>query len=445
MDNRDDPRTRCAGLRDFEECLIAVAAFVLTGATILHGPDLIVDDESWLWVGDDGRISAVGSGPLEDSTVTQFDSSGMIICPAFLNAHTHVIDGFLKEIGFGLPYWDVFMPPEGLRHRALSTTSPDVVSEQLSRTLDQMIACGTSLFVDFREGGRPGVTMLEQLAADRPIQPLTLGRFASYPPQSAAALATNTGALSMEALEEISDIVNEGAGFSLISANDLTDQGLAQVAAHVRSLDGLLALHVAESPPYRETSIERTGQSDVHRVADHLKPDFAVHLTFATPEEMFRLAEAGIPGVCCPRNHAVIGLGIPRFDLMLEAGMEVAIGTDNVILASPDPLAEIQFASRVIRALRADPSFPTAVEMLKMITVNPAKILGVDHERGSIEVGKRADFVLFDATSDNLSPVTDPVATLVNRATAADIRAVFNNGDLVHGQPLGSAPSSHSV
>lgn len=195
---------------------------------------------------------------------------------------------------------------------------------------------------------------------------------------------------------------------------------------------------MAESPPYRETSIERTGQSDVDRVIDHLQPDFAVHLTFATAEERTRLAEAAIPAVCCPRNHAVIGLGIPRFDLMIEAGMDVALGTDNVILASPDPLAEIQFASRVIRALREDPSFPTATDMLKMITINPARILGLDRDHGSIEVGKRADLVLIDSTTLNLSPVSDPIAALVNRATAADIRAVFHKGILAHGLPLES-------
>ena len=96
----------------------------------------------------------------------------------------------------------------------------------------------------------------------------------------------------------------------------------------------------------------------------------------------------------------------------------------------------------MIRALREDASFPTATDMLKMITINPARILGVDHERGSIEIGKRADFVLIDATTDNLAPVVDPVAALVNRATAADIRAVFNNGILAHGQPLEAVPSS---
>lgn len=328
------------------------------------------------------------------------------------------------------------MPPDGLRHQALAATAPEVVEEQLGRTLGQMIATGTSVFVDFREGGRAGVDLLERVASGRLIQPLTLGRFSAYPPQSPDALAANSEQLTAEALDEITSIVDGGAGFSLIGANDLTDPALAQVAAHVRSLGGLLALHVAESPPYRETSIERTGRSDVDRVADHLGPDFAVHLTFATATERARLAEAGIPAVCCPRNHAVIGLGIPRFDLMLEAGMDVALGTDNVILASPDPLAEVQFASRAVRALREDPSFPTATEMLKMITVNPARILGLDQDHGSIEVGKRADLVLFDSTTNNLSPVSDPAAALVNRATAADIRAVFHGGELAHGAPL---------
>lgn len=62
------------------------------------------------------------------------------------------------------------------------------------------------------------------------------------------------------------------------------------------------------------------------------------------------------------------------------------------------------------------------------------------HERGSIEVGKRADLVLIDATTGNLAPVSDAVAALVNKATAADIRAVFNNGALAHRDPLDVIP-----
>ena len=258
------------------------SGMVLAGGVVLGGPDLAVLDEGWVEIGPDGRIRGVGGGAPKGSTAPRLDVSGCIVCPAFVNAHTHVIDGFLKEVGFGVPYWEVFMPPDGRRHRALATTDPAVVEAQLGRTLDQMIACGTSAFADFREGGRPGVELLERVAADRPIQPVTLGRFGAYPPQPPEALDTNRGVLPAEALDEITDIVDAGGGFSLIGANDLTDEALAQVAAHVDGLDGLLALHVAESPPYRETSIERTGRSDVDRVIDHLRPDFAVHLTFAT-------------------------------------------------------------------------------------------------------------------------------------------------------------------
>ena len=71
-----------------------------------------------------------------------------------------------------------------------------------------------------------------------------------------------------------------------------------------------------------------------------------------------------------------------------------------------------------------------------MITINPARILHVDDLRGSIDVGKRADLILVDTTTNNLAPVTDPVAALVNRATSADFRAIFNGGRLAHGLPL---------
>lgn len=142
-----------------------MAELVLTGATALIGPDLVATDDCWIEVGEDGRITALGTGPPERSTGPRFDAAGLIICPAFLNAHTHVIDGFLKDVGFGVPYWEVFMPPDGLRHRALASTAPEAIEEQLGRTLDQMVACGTSVFVDFREGGIAGVELLERVAS----------------------------------------------------------------------------------------------------------------------------------------------------------------------------------------------------------------------------------------------------------------------------------------
>jgi cytosine/adenosine deaminase-related metal-dependent hydrolase len=159
-----------------------------------------------------------------------------------------------------------------------------------------------------------------------------------------------------------------------------------------------------------------------------------VHLTSATEDELDAVAKAGVPAVVCPRIQGVMGLGVPRFDWMLERGITVALGTDNLMLCAPDLLRELEYSSRVVRALRKSARYPTAQQLLQMVTVNPARILGREREVGSLEPGKLADIVVFDGHSPNLRPVRDPVATLVNRADRQDIAAVLREGRVVHGK-----------
>jgi cytosine/adenosine deaminase-related metal-dependent hydrolase len=125
---------------------------------------------------------------------------------------------------------------------------------------------------------------------------------------------------------------------------------------------------------------------------------------------------------------------VPRFDWMLERGTVVALGTDNLMLCAPDLLRELEYSSRVVRALRKSATYPSARQLLQMVTVNPARILGREREIGSLEPGKLADVVVFDARSPNLRPVHDPVATLVNRAEVRDITAVLREGRVVCGR-----------
>jgi cytosine/adenosine deaminase-related metal-dependent hydrolase len=405
---------------------------VIAGGLVLAGDDFQVLDPGYLVV-EDHRIAAMGEGPAPDHAGPVLDARRAIVAPAFLNAHTHVSDGILKEGGFGRAYWEVVMPPDGLRHRAFRETPLDTVRAAMQDTLDYMVSCGTGAFVDFREGGLAGVRVLKEAAAGRGIGAIAMGRFSRYPPQPLEALAKNTGRLTDQDVTEIEQILEAADGFSVVSANDLTDEALSQLRSVVHGRHRLLTLHVTESPPYRDISIKRTGHGDVDRVLAHMHPDFVVHLTAAAPDELDRLAAAGVPAVVCPRIQGVMGNGIPRFDLMLERGMLVALGTDNVMLAAPDLLREVEYSSRVIRGVRRDPAFPSAVQMLQMITVNPARMIRRHDELGSLAVGKRADVVVFDRESRNLRSVRDPVATLVNRAEGRDIKAVIHEGRIVHG------------
>jgi cytosine/adenosine deaminase-related metal-dependent hydrolase len=405
---------------------------VIAAGIVLAGEDLEVLAPGWLLV-EDGRIADIGAGRPPDQAGPVVDASDLLVVPAFVNAHTHVSDAVMKDQGFGQPFWELVMPPDGLRHRVIRATPPDVLRAAIEDTLDYMVAAGTSTFVDFREGGLDGVRLLKQAAAGRSIRAVALGRFRRSPPQPPEALERNVGRLGPADLAEVDEILVAGDGFSFPSANDATDEALEQVAHLVRSRGRLLAVHAAEASRYRGISLARTRRGDVERILDYLRPDFVVHLTDATAAELDLLAAAGARAVVCPRIQGVMGLGVPRFDWMLERGMLVALGTDNVMLSAPDMLRELDYASRAIRATRRDPRYPPAREMLRMATVNGARIIGRGDELGSLARGKRADMVMFDLDSLNLRPLHDPVASLVNRADIADIRAVVHEGRVARG------------
>jgi cytosine/adenosine deaminase-related metal-dependent hydrolase len=162
----------------------------------------------------------------------------------------------------------------------------------------------------------------------------------------------------------------------------------------------------------------------------HLKPDILVHMTHASGDEMSLAAgKAGI--VVCPRANGVLGAGLPRVAEMLKCGCLVAIGTDNVMLNSPDMFRELDY---LWKASHAQGDFIEPRELVKMATANAAKILGLDS--GWIAPGRAADLIFIDKRHADLYPVHDPYAAIVHRASKDAVRAVMAGGRLVSGELL---------
>jgi len=111
----------------------------------------------------------------------------------------------------------------------------------------------------------------------------------------------------------------------------------------------------------------------------------------------------------------------------------VALGTDNVMLNPPDMFREMDYTSRMLRATKRNAGVVSSREILKMATVNAAKVLGLEGRLGSIEQGKRADVVLLDLNNGNLSFSRDLIASVVHRASAGDVKCVLVDGEVVHG------------
>jgi cytosine/adenosine deaminase-related metal-dependent hydrolase len=123
----------------------------------------------------------------------------------------------------------------------------------------------------------------------------------------------------------------------------------------------------------------------------------------------------------------VLGAGIPRIARMLRQGCIVALGTDNVMLNSPDILRELDYIWKATRAVEGE--MLEARELLKMATVNAAQILR--RNSGWIEAGRAADLIFIDKKHADLYPMHDPYAAIVHRLSESSIRAVMIDGQFV--------------
>lgn len=96
-----------------------------------------------------------------------------------------------------------------------------------------------------------------------------------------------------------------------------------------------------------------------------------------------------------------------------------------------DLIESMKFAALLHKVDKLDPATITAKDVLEMATINGAKALGLEHEVGSLEVGKKADLIIVDMERPHIAPVHDPVASLVYCANGSDVDTVIIDGKVV--------------
>jgi cytosine/adenosine deaminase-related metal-dependent hydrolase len=117
---------------------------------------------------------------------------------------------------------------------------------------------------------------------------------------------------------------------------------------------------------------------------------------------------------------------------MLETGVNVAMGCDGSPCNNDyDMIREMKLAAILHKAVTLDPTVMPAEQVLEMATLNGAKALGLENEIGSLEVGKKADFVAIDLKKLHTTPSYNPISTLVYAATGGDVDTVVVDGNIV--------------
>jgi len=159
-----------------------------------------------------------------------------------------------------------------------------------------------------------------------------------------------------------------------------------------------------------------------------------VHMVFINQSELEILAKRKVKVVHCP--SAGVKLGYPfefgRFPEMLAAGITVSLGSDSSDCSNYHDMVRVMNLGAVLyKGLRYDPEAMGAERAIEMATLNGAKTLGIDHETGSLEAGKKADIAIFDTNRYDWRPMYNEVQALVHSANADSCETVFVNGKMV--------------
>ena len=370
----------------------------------------------------DGKFKRIQPNIKPSGKEDSIDCEGLLLIPGFINAHTHIGDSIGKDVTLESSVDKKIHPVFGAKSKILKNTPPENLSNFMKNTCHSMIRKGITTFVDFREGGLDGVILLKKTLSEIPIRSIILGRVDFY--QNSAEIKKNLP-IPKEKAQELPLILQKCDGIGVSGANENS----TSVLNHYSKTSKIRAIHSAETKQSISRSKKMTRKSEVIRALS-MKPHFLVHMTHASKSDLHVAAKKIRGIVVCPRANSSLAEGIPNVILMQKAGCTLALGTDNVMINSPDMFREMDYLWKVTMGLYKKRINPK--EILKMATVNGGKIL--KKNIGVIETKKIADCIFLNKHALDLEPMHEPYASIVHRASESAIQAVMIGGKIVHGK-----------
>jgi 5-methylthioadenosine/S-adenosylhomocysteine deaminase len=377
----------------------------------------------------DGRIAAVL--PIDEARETYQPSvfvqrPGHLVIPGLVNAHVHAAMTLFRGIADDLPLdaWlrDRVWPVE--RRFA----SAELVRDGTELAIAEMLTAGITCFSDqyfFPE-------IVAQTAVDLHMRAMIGTPVVDF----ASAWADDAADYLSKGAELVHDRYADhpliSTCFAPHTTRALSDASFTELRVLADQLDVPVQIHLHESRSEVDASVESTGRRPIERLVDLglLNASLlAVHTVHVTPAEIRKLASAGASVVHCPTSNLKLACGIAPVRAILDAGATVGIGTDGAASNNMlDVLAEVRMAALLAHVAAGDDGAIAAEQVLRMATIDGARVLRRDHEIGSIEPGKWADLTCIDLVRCNSQPVHDPVSQLVYATRADQVADVWVGG-----------------
>ncbi len=210
---------------------------------------------------------------------------------------------------------------------------------------------------------------------------------------------------------------------------------LLEIIDSASKLNASLHIHLSETKEEVEESYRKYNKSPIKHMYDlglFELHTVAAHCVHIDDEDIKLIKEKNVYPINNPSSNFKLASGFSPVNKMLKEGIKVALGTDGAASNNNlNMLKEISMASLVNKAVDNDPMSVTALETLKMATLNGAYALGIEKEIGSLEVGKKADIIILDMDKPHLCPRNNIFSTLAYSAYGSDVDTVIVDGNIL--------------
>ncbi len=158
----------------------------------------------------------------------------------------------------------------------------------------------------------------------------------------------------------------------------------------------------------------------------------AAHAVWLSDKEIEIIKENEVSLSHNPASNMKLASGISPVSKLIDAGVNVSLGTDGAASNNDlDMIEEIKIATLLQKVNKMDPTVLPAEKAFEMATINGARALGFQDVIGTIEMGKKADLVLFDMKAPHLTPFRHPKSHLIYAAKGSDVNTVICNGEIL--------------
>lgn len=398
---------------------------LITNATLIPcTPDMPVIEGGFVHVEGD-RIVAAGAGPAPQVEGAEtVDAGGDIVMPGMVNPHCHMAMTLFRGLGedvddrlyrYVLPMERKFVTPQMVRAgTALAalelieggvTTVADMYyfETEVGRVVDQAGIRGVvgQTIADFdppdHKSIDEGFALTEALVAEFSGHPRVTASIAPHAPYS-------TDIAVMNRIARWAD-----------------DHPEVPVQIHLAEMDSEMEW-CAKNHGLRPVEV-------VEKAGLLRKGLICAHCLHVSDGDIEKMAHAQVCVAHNARSNAKAGRGIAPVEAMRAAGIPVGVATDGPMSGNTLDLFS-QFAPvTMFQKLLGHSRKPMpAREVIRMATIEGAKVLGMDGRIGSLEPGKQADLIRIDVSAARMQPIYDHYATLVFSAMPVDVRDVMVAG-----------------